>query len=137
MALEIKTLPEHLPWDARSTLFANGNHTFVGLDWPEGVSAAYQTRLLWRPALAPTLTLERDYAQDGDFERYRSAYRRQLAAHPEYWQPLLGNLGALTLWTVQRDLAHSHVSLLADWLEDEYAEQEPPSSPVCYRDLPP
>lgn len=137
MALAIKTLPELLPWDADSTPFASGNHVFVGLDWPEGVSAAYQKTLHWRPALAPDLALERDYAQDRDFDRYRSAYCRQLAAHPEYWQPLLSSLGTLTLWTVQRDLAHSHVSLLADWLEDEYAEQEPPSSPVCYRDLPP
>ncbi len=89
----------------------------------------------WLREVAPTSELRKAFHHgEVDYAGFTQGYRRELAAHPEHWYPLLdlAAKGDLTLLYAGKDTEHNNAQVLADWLEDELERRGPASSPVCY-----
>ncbi|MNN19623.1 hypothetical protein D3C81_1328720 [compost metagenome] len=85
--------------------------------------------------MAPSDDLRKALHQgEVDFAGFTQRYQRELAAHPEYWYPLLdlAGKGPLTLLYAGKDTEHNNARVLAEWLESELDRRGPCSSPVCY-----
>ncbi len=68
------------------------------------------------------------------FDAFREGCRRELAAHPEYWQSLLTRAaaGKLTLLYAACNREHNNARVLQDFLEDELERRGASSSLVRY-----
>ena len=89
----------------------------------------------WLREVAPSNDLRKAFHQgEVDFTGFTRRYQQELAAHPEYWYPLLdlAAKGPLTLLYAGKDTEHNNARVLADWLESELDRRGPSSSPVCY-----
>lgn len=116
---------------------ADGRRVLVDRLWPRGLSKARLQLDAWLPEVAPSTQLRRQFAHVPQaFEAFRTQYRAELVAHPEYWQGLLepAEQGVLTLLFSARDAQLNNARVLAEFLEDELERRGPPSSPVCYAD---
>jgi uncharacterized protein YeaO (DUF488 family) len=115
----------------------DGRRVLVDRLWPRGISKTKLQLDAWLPEVAPSTQLRRQFAHEPQaFEAFRTQYRIELAAHPEYWQGLLelAEQGVLTLLFTARDTQLNNAQVLAEFLEDELARRGPSSSPVCYAD---
>lgn len=113
----------------------DGYRVLVDRLWPRGVSKELLAHDEWLPAVAPSAELRRQFAHRIEaFTIFREGYRRELAAHPEYWQGLLARAatGKLTLLYAAPDQEHNNARVLQDFLEDELERRGESSSPVCY-----
>ena len=120
-------------YDAASA--EDGQRILVDRLWPRGVRKEALAHDDWLPALAPSAALRKAFGHDPErFAEFRDAYRRELAAHPEHWWPLLERArnGRLTLLYAAKDALHNNAVVLAEFLEDELERQAPGSSPPCY-----
>lgn len=114
-----------------------GRRVLVDRLWPRGVSKAALDGVEWNRAVAPSTGLRRAWHAGGlDPRSFALAYCNELAAAPDGWRPLLDGLAQgeqLVLLTAVRDIAHSHVPVLEQFLR---ARLVPPdaglASPVCY-----
>ena len=119
---------------------ADGCRVLVDRLWPRGLSKAKLRLDAWLPEVAPSTQLRRQFAHEPEafeaFEAFRTQYRAELAAHPEYWQGLLARAeqGVLTLLFSAKDAQLNNARVLAEFLEDELERRGPPNSPVCYAD---
>lgn len=89
----------------------------------------------WLREVAPSNDLRKAFHQGCvDFAGFTQRYQQELAAHPEYWYPLLdlAEKGTLTLLYAGKDTEHNNARVLAEWLESELDRRGPCSSPVCY-----
>ncbi|OUM25589.1 MarR family transcriptional regulator [Pseudomonas putida] len=89
----------------------------------------------WLREVAPSAELRKAFHQGSvDFAGFTQRYQQELAAHPEYWYPLLGlaEKGTLTLLYAGKNTEHNNARVLAEWLENELDRRGPGSSPVCY-----
>lgn len=113
----------------------DGRRVLVDRLWPRGIRKEAAHLDAWLAQVAPSDELRRAFHQDGDFLAFRQAYRQQLAAHPQHWQPLLhsATTGTVTLLYAAHDEAHNNARVLAEFLEDELQRIGEPSSPVCYQ----
>jgi len=114
---------------------SDGQRVLVDRLWPRGCRKETLALTAWLRDAAPSRELRQRFHQDpSNFEAFRQAYERELAAHPEYWQALLAPArdGLLTLLFAARDLQHNNARVLAGFLEEELERAGPPSSPVCY-----
>ena len=114
----------------------DGQRVLVDRLWPRGMSKDALALDEWLPDVAPSRELRKSFAHRAEaFEAFRTAYRRELCAHPEYWQRLLhwAKKGSLTLLYAARDEAHNNARVLAEFLEEELQRHDSPSSPVCYQ----
>ena len=78
----------------------DGYRVLVDRLWPRGCHNDALHHDEWLPAVAPSAELRRQFAYRAEvFDAFREGYRRELAAHPEYWQGLLtrATAGKLTL----------------------------------------
>jgi uncharacterized protein YeaO (DUF488 family) len=115
----------------------DGQRVLVDRLWPRGLSKAALHLDDWLAQVAPSTSLRREFGHDpAAFDSFRTGYRAELAAHPEYWQGLLvrAEQGVLTLLYAARDPQLNNAQVLAEFLEDELERRGPPSSPVCYGD---
>lgn len=113
----------------------DGYRVLVDRLWPRGVSKDRLQHDEWLREVAPSTELRRQFAHRPEaFAAFGEAYRRELAAHPEYWQGLLSRAaaGKLTLLYAARDQEHNNACVLQDFLEDELERRGTGSSPVCY-----
>lgn len=113
----------------------DGRRILVDRLWPRGMRKDALIHDDWLPALAPSAELRKAFGHDPQqFDAFREAYRRELAAHPEHWWPLLDHVrkGRVTLLYAARDEQHNNAVVLAEFLEDELERQAPGSSPPCY-----
>lgn len=113
----------------------DGRRILVDRLWPRGIRKDALIHDDWLPALAPSAELRKAFSHEsGRFAEFRDAYRRELAAHPQHWWPLLepAREGRVTLLFAARDERHNNAVVLAEFLEDELERQAPGSSPPCY-----
>ena len=115
---------------------SDGIRVLVDRLWPRGMSKDALALDEWLPDVAPSSELRKSYAHRAEvFDEFRTAYRRELCAHPEHWQLLLhwATKGTLTLLYAERDEEHNNARVLAEFLEEELQRHDSPSSPVCYQ----
>lgn len=115
---------------------SDGQRVLVDRLWPRGLSREALVLDEWLADVAPSDALRKSFAHRAEaFDDFRTAYRRELSAHPEHWQRLLhwAARGTLTLLYAARDEAHNNARVLAEFLEDELQRHDSPSSPVCYQ----
>jgi len=120
-------------YEARET--SDGYRVLVDRLWPRNIRKEDLALDDWRRELAPSTALRQAFKHDGlGFEAFRERYRKELAAHPEHWWPLLDIAlkGPLTLIYAARDEQQNNARVLAEWLEDELERRGAPSSPTCY-----
>ncbi|UCJ19008.1 DUF488 family protein [Pseudomonas sp. MM211] len=113
----------------------DGYRVLVDRLWPRGCRKDVLPHDQWLRDVAPSAQLRRSFAHQVEaYETFRDAYRRELAAHPEFWQGLLARAaeGNLTLLYAARDTEHNNAKVLQDFLEDELERRGDSSSPVCY-----
>lgn len=114
---------------------SDGYRVLVDRLWPRGCRKEQLHHDEWLPAVAPSAELRRQFAHRIEaFTAFREDYRRELAAHPEYWQGLLARAaaGTLTLLYAARDRERNNARVLQEFLEDELERRGTSSSPVCY-----
>lgn len=115
----------------------DGRRVLVDRLWPRGCSKATLQLDAWLREVAPSAELRRQFGHAPElFAEFRQQYRRELAAHPEYWQGLLeiAGKGTLTLLFAARELRLNNAQVLAEFLEEELDRRAEPSSAVCYAD---
>ncbi|MNZ22136.1 hypothetical protein D3C78_392180 [compost metagenome] len=112
----------------------DGRRVLVDRLWPRGIRKE-DLAAEWLKDVAPSNELrQRFHHEEGLFDEFREAYRKELAAHPEYWWGLLdvARTGTLTLLYGAKDEEHNNARVLAEFLDDELERQQPGSSPTCY-----
>lgn len=110
----------------------DGYRVLVDRLWPRGCRKDALPHDQWLRDVAPSAQLRRSFGHQAEvYERFRNAYRRELAAHPEFWQELLARAAAGNL-TLLYAAEHNNARVLQDFLEDELERRGDSSSPVCY-----
>ncbi|EPJ8755220.1 TPA: DUF488 domain-containing protein [Pseudomonas putida] len=112
----------------------DGQRVLVDRLWPRNLRKE-NLHAQWLREVAPSDDLRKALHQgEVDFAGFTQRYQRELAAHPEYWYPLLdlAGKGPLTLLYAGKDTEHNNARVLAEWLESELDRRGPCSSPVCY-----
>jgi uncharacterized protein YeaO (DUF488 family) len=100
---------------------ADGTRVLVDRVWPRGVAKADLPHDAWLRDVAPSPGLRTWFGHDPDrYGEFSERYRAELAG-PEHAEALArlrayAAAGPLTLLTSTRDLAHSHVRVLAEAL---------------------
>lgn len=113
----------------------DGYRVLVDRLWPRNLSKDVLRLDSWMQDLAPSSPLRRAFkGGELSFDRFREAYRKELAGHPEHWWRLLDVAanGPLTLVYSARDEQQNNARVLAEWLEEELERRGAPSSPTCY-----
>ncbi|MGW7578433.1 DUF488 domain-containing protein [Streptomyces sp. NPDC054765] len=102
---------------------ADGARVLVDRLWPRGLSKADAQLTEWCKEVAPSTELRRWYAHQGErFEGFAERYRAELAQ--EGAQRALERLralaaaGPLTLLTATKGMSASHVTVLAEVLQE-------------------
>ena len=101
----------------------DGARVLVDRVWPRGLRADAVHADDWAKDVAPSTELRRWFGHDPDkFTEFRSRYRTELntptrRAALDQLRTLVDR-GRLTLLTATRDVAHSHVAVLAELLQD-------------------
>lgn len=114
---------------------SDGCRVLVDRLWPRNCRKERLRLDDWIADVAPSTELRRSFkAGELDFEAFRQAYRKELAAHPEHWWPLVEIVerGRLTLIYAARDEQANNARVLAEWLEEELERRGAQSSPTCY-----
>lgn len=111
-----------------------GQRILVDRLWPRNCRKQALQLDQWHKELAPSSELRRAF-KTGEltFEDFRQGYRKELAAHPEHWWPLLrlAERGTVTLVYAARDERQNNARVLAEWLEEQLDRQDGQSSPPC------
>ncbi len=89
--------------------------------WPRGIRRDQLPFDNWAKELAPSTELRKWYGHDATrFDTFSARYRAELDARPvsEYLERVAptANWRPIVLLTASKDLAHSHASVLADYL---------------------
>lgn len=97
-----------------------GFRVFVDRLWPRGESKAKFHYDLWAKGISPSTELREWYHADKDnrWDAFKRRYEAELEANPDMPR-LLDVLRAhsdVVLLTAVRDVAHSHVPIIADYL---------------------
>lgn len=99
-----------------------GFRVFVDRLWPRGESKAKFHYDLWAKEITPSTALREWFHADRDsrWEEFREKYRAELAANPHLPEFLseLRPHSDIVLLTAARDIAHSHVPVIADYLRN-------------------
>lgn len=102
-----------------------GARILVDRLWPRGVSKDAAALDYWAKELTPSAELRRWFHVDRDdrYEEFTERYRAELddADHDEDLDALrdLGHDQSLVLLTNAKDVAHSHVPVLLEWLQQQ------------------
>lgn len=96
----------------------NRRRILVDRLWPRGVSKDHVSWDLWIKEVAPSTRLRQWYAHDPSrFDLFRERYWQELEQNPAVDELVkLGQTWAITLLTATKDLEHSHVTILRDFL---------------------
>lgn len=102
----------------------DGYRVLVDRLWPRGCRKADLLLDAWLRELAPSAALRQAFGHEPQrFAEFGAAYRAELAAHPERWQPLLqlARQGPLTLLYAARDEQYNNARVLAAFLAERLA----------------
>lgn len=114
----------------------DGTRVLVDRLWPRNCRKDELPIAQWLPEVAPSHELRKAFKAGAvSFEQFKVAYRKELAARPQYWWPLvdIAQGGNLTLVYAAKSTLENNAVVLAEWLEDEVEKRAEGSSPVCYR----
>ncbi|WP_210642947.1 DUF488 family protein [Pseudomonas sp. Tri1] len=114
----------------------DGTRVLVDRLWPRNCRKDELPIAQWLPEVAPSHELRKAFKAGAvSFEQFKVAYRKELAARPQYWWPLVDIVqgGNLTLVYAAKSTVENNAVVLAEWLEDEVEKRAEGSSPVCYR----
>ena len=114
---------------------SDGRRILVDRLWPRNCRKESLMIDAWLRDVAPSAELRSAFKRgELDFKAFRERYRKELAAQPGHWWPLLeaASHGTVTLIYAAKDEAHNNAQILAEWLEDELERYDGPSSPACY-----
>ncbi|HUB07144.1 MAG TPA: DUF488 family protein [Myxococcales bacterium] len=87
--------------------------------WPRGIKKTELQVDRWLEDVAPSTALRRWFGHDPDrWTEFRRRYWRELAAHPEAWQPIVEALkrGPVTFLFSSRDREHNNAVALQQYL---------------------
>lgn len=118
----------------------DGYRVLVDRVWPRGIRKEAAALDEWCRELAPSTALRKWFGHDPErWQAFREAYRDELAKCPEALSRLLETMaeGRVTLLYSAKDREHNQAVVLAEVLEQEWAEatgSNESSSPVCYAD---
>lgn len=114
----------------------DGRRVLVERLWPRGQTKAKVAADEWLKDVAPTTELRkwfdhREERWDGFCERYR----KELAANPDTWKPLLKQAaeGTLTLLYSAHDVEHNGALVLRDFLNEQAGKQTAKRRPKTAR----
>jgi len=102
----------------------DGYRVLVDRLWPRGMRKEALAFDEWLKAVAPSDALRKQFGHDpARFAQFRDAYRAELLARSENWQPLLAKTrhGPVTLLYAARDEKHNQAVVLAEFLSERAA----------------
>jgi uncharacterized protein YeaO (DUF488 family) len=98
---------------------ADGTRYLVERLWPRGVSKTKLRVKAWLKDVAPSTELREWFGHDPEkWSEFRRRYRRELAAKPEAWQPIVSaaRRGRVTLVYSSHDTEHNNAVALQQFL---------------------
>ncbi|MGX9569205.1 DUF488 domain-containing protein [Pseudomonas viciae] len=113
----------------------DGVRVLVDRLWPRNCRKDKLPIAQWLPEVAPSHELRKAFKAGAvSFEQFKVAYRKELAAQPQYWWKLVdvAQGGNLTLVYAAKSTVENNAVVLAEWLEDEVEKRAEGSSPACY-----
>ncbi|WP_397450843.1 DUF488 domain-containing protein [Pseudomonas sp. NA-150] len=113
----------------------DGQRILVDRLWPRNCRKDQLPLDQWLPDVAPSTSLRKAFkAGDLDFAQFTTAYRQELAAHPQHWWGLVDSAAkdTLTLIFSANDPLANNAVVLAQWLEEELDRRSDARSPACY-----
>ncbi len=88
--------------------------------WPRGVTKEKLRIEAWLKEAGPTTELRKWFGHDPEkWDEFRRRYRRELAARPDAWRPILeaARRGPVTLVYSSHDTEHNNAVALQEYLE--------------------
>ncbi|WP_404409724.1 DUF488 family protein [Pseudidiomarina marina] len=119
----------------------DGIRILVDRLWPRGVKKEALSHQDWCKDACPSNELRKSYhAKEIDYERFAKRYFDELSANPDNLTPLLryARQSQVTLLSAVKTFEYSHLPVLkhamieALKLEDQQADDNKLSSPVCF-----
>ncbi len=106
----------------------DGRRILVERLWPRGMKKEAVAADVWMKQVAPSTELRKWF--DHRVERrdeFRRRYRRELAATPSAWAPILdaGRRGTVTLLYSAHDVLHNGAVVLRDYLMTRHSGRRP------------
>jgi len=97
----------------------DGRRILVERLWPRGMKKEAVAADAWMKDVAPSTELRQWFGHQVDrWNEFRRRYRKELAAHPDAWEPILDaeNRGTVTLLYSAHDVLHNGAVVLRDYL---------------------
>ena len=97
----------------------DGTRFLVERLWPRGISKASLRVDAWLKEAGPSTGLRTWFSHDPDkWDEFRRRYFRELASHPEPWQPIVSaaRRGRVTLVYSSHDTQHNNAVALQEFL---------------------
>lgn len=108
------------------TAESDGQRVLVERLWPRGLTKAKVAADEWLKDVAPSTELRKWFDhQEERWDGFCERYRKELAANPEAWKPLLqrASKGTLTLLYAAHDVDHNGALVLRDFLNEQASKQ--------------
>jgi uncharacterized protein YeaO (DUF488 family) len=102
----------------------DGTRFLVERLWPRGISKATLRVDAWLKEVGPSTDLRKWFSHDpGKWDEFRRRYFRELASHPEAWQPIVSaaRRGRVTLVYSSHDTQHNNAVALQEFLRKKSA----------------
>ena len=97
----------------------DGQRILVERLWPRGMKKEAVAADAWMKDVAPSTELRQWFGHQVDrWSEFRRRYRKELAAHPDAWEPILDaeHRGTVTLLYSAHDVLHNGAVVLRDYL---------------------
>jgi uncharacterized protein YeaO (DUF488 family) len=104
----------------------DGRRILVERLWPRGMKKEAVAADAWMKEVAPSTQLRQWFGhQEERWEEFRRRYRKELAAHPEAWEPILDaeEHGTVTLLYSAHDVLHNGAVVLREYLVERQARR--------------
>jgi uncharacterized protein YeaO (DUF488 family) len=104
----------------------DGRRILVERLWPRGMKKEAVAADAWMKDVAPSTQLRQWFGHQVErWEEFRRRYRKELAANPNAWEPILdaGERGTVTLLYSAHDVLHNGAVVLRDYLAERQARR--------------
>ena len=104
----------------------DGRRILVERLWPRGMKKEAVAADAWMKDVAPSTELRQWFGHQVErWEEFRRRYRKELAANPDAWEPILDaeERGTVTLLYSAHDVLHNGAVVLRDYLVERQARR--------------
>jgi uncharacterized protein YeaO (DUF488 family) len=104
----------------------DGRRILVERLWPRGMKKEAVAADAWIKDVAPSTELRQWFGHQVErWEEFRRRYRKELAANPTAWEPILDaeQRGTVTLLYSAHDVVHNGAAVLRDYLVERQARR--------------